>query len=135
MPPTHPRGYSHDLRPVGPITPAATPSLPGGPTLEEWVRAGYAAHSYPPSGYLAVDTVGWQHEQQRRAAVDGPVAVGTQIADEEAREIAAEQAVDLPPAPDPTPITGDFPPSGAPDLPIADPLPSDDGGNPDSNLI
>lgn len=33
------------------------PLLPGGPTLEQYVAAGYAAENYPPAGYAPVPSI------------------------------------------------------------------------------
>ena len=38
-----------------------------GPTIEEFVDAGYLAANYPPAGYAVVDSHGWQVEAKRRA--------------------------------------------------------------------
>jgi len=53
-----------------------------GPTIEEYIRAGYLASAYPPQGYQPIDSVGWQDEQRRRAS--------------EASEIDRQFGTDLP---------------------------------------
>jgi len=49
-----------------------TPLRQDGPTLEEYVKAGYSPTGYPPVGYAAKDSEGWTEEQARRAAAEKP---------------------------------------------------------------
>jgi len=45
-----------------------------GPTIEEYVAAGYDPAGYPPNGYLAKSSVGWSAELERRAKAAEEVA-------------------------------------------------------------
>lgn len=51
------------------LPPRAEPPRADGPTFEAWVAGGEAADLYPPTGYLALDSPGWDAERDRRRAV------------------------------------------------------------------
>ena len=61
-------GYSNDDR-LAENREAIEASQPksNGPTIEEFVDAGYLAANYPPADYAVVDSHGWQVEAKRRA--------------------------------------------------------------------
>lgn len=101
---------------------SAPAALPLGPTIEEYVRAGYKAETYPPAGFQAVDTVGWQAEQERRkgsgqgqAVAPGSPAQVTQPAESTSSEIPQGAATPTePPAKQPVAAEGASAQTGAP---------------------
>ncbi len=69
-----------------PTPPPGSPLRTNGPAFEEFVRAGYSPAAYPPYGYAAVESPGWQAEQTRREL-------------QGSTEASAESPAYLPPAP------------------------------------
>jgi hypothetical protein len=62
-------GYSNDRTPLNAEPPRdADGKRLDGPTIEEFVKAGYLAENYPPGDYAVKDSAGWQAELERRTA-------------------------------------------------------------------
>jgi hypothetical protein len=77
-------GYSNDRTPLNAEPPRdADGKRLDGPTIEEFVKAGYLAENYPPGDYAAKDSAGWQAELERRGApVPSSASAGSGILQE-----------------------------------------------------